>query len=222
MQRDYSAVGTYTYHVSKNGYSPVLANVTAVATVPSGLAVEAFDSTLGGFDPAKTISRNWDLQETGDLTADVSFTYRDEDVNGTEADYRVYRRTNGTATNMCPGAPCVNEATNTGGPVVGVTDFSRWTVGENQTATAAFISVIGRVFRGMDLPVSNARVTISGGNLPSPVTVVTPPFGWFVFDNVPAASSYTITVTHGKYSFAPIVISGEEDLGDIRINEIQN
>jgi hypothetical protein len=222
LRRDYSTAGAYTYHVSKNGYSPVTANVTAVGSVPSGLIVEAYDSILGGFDPSKTVSRNWDVQESGDLTADLSFTYRDEDVNGNGADYRVYRRTNGTIMNMCPSAPCVNTVTNTGGPVLGVTDFSRWTVGENQKTTAAFISVTGRVFRGMDLPVSNARVTISGGNLPEPITVVTPPFGWFVFDNIPAASSYTITVTHGRYAFAPVVISGEESLGDVRVNAVQN
>lgn len=222
LRREYAAPGAYTFHVSKNGYSPVIANVTAV-TAPSALTVQAFDSTLGGFDPAKTISRNWDVRETGDLTADLSFVYRDDDVNGSEADYRVYRRTNGVATNMCPSGPCVNEGSNTGGPVTGVTEFaSRWTVGEDQTTTAAVISVVGRAFRGAELPVSNAKVTISGGNLPEPITVVTPTFGWFVFHNIPVAGSYTITVSHARYTFAPVVISGEEDLGDLQIFATQD
>lgn len=216
LGRSYTAAGAYTYHVSKNGYSPVLANVTA-GTFPASLTVEAFDSLLGGYDPAKTVSRNWDVQETGDLTADLSFTYLDEDVNGTEADYRVYRRSNGVSTNMCAAAPCVNEATNTGGPVIGVTDYSRWTVGENQTPAPATIAVSGRVFRSPENPLGNAFVTISGGNLAEPITVVTPPFGYFAFDGIPAAGSYTITVTRKGFTFAQAVISGEEDISGIEL-----
>lgn len=216
LARSYTAAGAYTYHVSKNGYSPVLANVTA-GTFPSSLTVEAFDSLLGGYDPAKTVSRNWDVQETGDLTADLSFTYRDEDVNGTEADYRVYRRSNGVSTNMCAAAPCVTEATNVGGPVIGVTDFSRWTVGENQTPAAATVSISGQIFRSAGSPLGNVPVTISGGNLASPITLLVPHFGYFAFDGLPVSASYTITVNAKAYTFTPRVVSGEEDISGLEI-----
>lgn len=216
LARSYTAAGAYTYHVSKNGYSPVLANVTA-GTFPSSLTVEAFDSLLGGYDPAKTVSRNWDVQETGELTADLSFTYLDDDVNGTEADYRVYRRSNGVSTNMCAAAPCVTEATNIGGPAVGVTDFSRWTVGENQTPAAATVSISGQIFRSPGSPLGNVPVTISGGNLASPITVLVPHFGYFAFDGLPVSASYSITVNAKAYTFTPRVVSGEEDISGLEI-----
>jgi hypothetical protein len=216
LRREYTGAEAYTYHVARNGYSPVLANVTA-AVGPSSLTVEAFDSTLGGFDAGATVSRNWDLQELGDLTADLSFTYTDDDVNGNEADYRVYRRTLGVATNLCSAGPCVNEATNTAGPVLGVTDFSRWAVGEDQTPASTTVSVSGRVLRDSGAPIGKATVTISGGQLAEPITHLIGQFGYFVFDGLPAGGTYTVSVSAKGFTFMPssVEVSGEEDVVDL-------
>jgi hypothetical protein len=216
LRREYTGAEAYIYHVARNGYSPVLANVTA-AVGTSALTVEAFDSTLGGFDPGATVSRNWDLQELGDLTADLSFTYTDDDVNGNEADYRVYRRTLGVSTNLCSAAPCVNEATNTAGPVLGVTDFSRWTVGEDQTPASSTVSISGRVLRDSGAPIGKATVTVSGGQLAEPITHFIGQLGYFVFDGLPAGGTYTVSVSAKGFTFTPssMEVSGEEDVVDL-------
>ncbi|MBL8182445.1 MAG: fibronectin type III domain-containing protein, partial [Blastocatellia bacterium] len=134
LERSYTAIGTYTYFVGQNAFSPVVANVTALGTNPSSLMARAVDVSMIGLETNKSLSRHWILTETGDLTADVSFTYAADaaDVNGIETDYRIYKNVGGVITNECSGAPCVNDATNTLGPLVGVTDFNAaWSGGEN-------------------------------------------------------------------------------------------
>lgn len=133
LERSYTAAGSYTYHVGQNAYSPVVANVTALGTNPSSLLVRAVDAPMIGLIQSQSLSRYWNLTETGDLTADISFTYAADaaDVNGIETDYRIFKNVGGVITNMCMGGPCVNDATNTLGPLVGVTDFSAWSAGEN-------------------------------------------------------------------------------------------
>ncbi len=60
MGRTYGLIGLHTFHVGQNGYSPVAVNVTS-GTFPATMTVRAFDSTLVGFSPARSISRNWHL-----------------------------------------------------------------------------------------------------------------------------------------------------------------
>jgi hypothetical protein len=63
-------------------------------------------------------------------------------------------------------------------------------------------SVGGRVLTAGGAGIGNARVTISGGNLLSPVTVQTSPFGWYNFPGLQAGATFTITVQSKKASFA--------------------
>ncbi len=139
LRRTYAAPEAYTYHVGQNGYSPVAANVTAnsVASLggPGTLMVRANDSTLPGLNPTTAVSRNWTLIEGNSLTADITFTYLDADVNGDETDYRAFKLDGGTLTNACPGGPCGNDVNNTV-TVTGISEFSDWGIGE-VTAGAA-------------------------------------------------------------------------------------
>ncbi len=202
LNRSYTATGVYTYHVGQGGYSPVLANVSALTTNPSQLSVQPFDATLGGFSPAQSISRNWLLTEVGDLTADISLTYLVADENGNEADYRVWRRDGaGLATDLC-GAPCVNTGTNVAGPAVGVTAFGRFTAAEALTPTAAAADISGRILTAGGLPISNVRVILSGGQLPEPINVYTGHLGIYYFPDVPVGQNYVITVKSRRFFFA--------------------
>lgn len=202
LNRSYTATGAYTYFVGQNGYSPVLATVSALTTNPSQLSVQPFDATLGGFSPAQSISRNWLLTEVGDLTADISLTYLVADENGNEADYRVWRRDGaGLATDLC-GAPCVNTGTNVAGPALGVTAFGRFTAAEALTPTAAAADISGRVLTAGGLPIANVRVILSGGQLPEPINVYTGHLGIYYFLDVPVGQNYVITVKSRRFFFA--------------------
>lgn len=69
-------------------------------------------------------------------------------------------------------------------------------------AVAANVSVGGRVLTAGGNPIRNASVTISGGNLPSPVTVYTASFGYYNFQGLQPGVEYTVTVTAGRNTFA--------------------
>ncbi len=46
-------------------------------------------------------------------------------------------------------------------------------------------------------------VTLSGGGLPSPISVQTNSFGYYRFDNVLSGQTYTLSVENKKYTFTP-------------------
>ncbi|HEV7644006.1 MAG TPA: hypothetical protein VGO50_08715 [Pyrinomonadaceae bacterium] len=204
LGRSYTATGSYTYHVGQGAYTPLTANITTLTTNPSILTARSFNNTLAGFSPTQSLSRNWSLEETGDLTATLTFVYDIDanDVNGTESDYRIWKReANGTATDMC-GAPCVTPGTNTLGPLAGVTAFSRWTGAEAITPTAADANISGRVMTSSGMPIANVKVVLNGGDLPGPVIVYTGQLGYYNFENLPVGQNYVITVKSRRFNFS--------------------
>jgi hypothetical protein len=52
------------------------------------------------------------------------------------------------------------------------------------------------------LPIRNAYVTISGGELAAPVTVFINNLGIYFFSGLPVTENYTITVTAKRFRFA--------------------
>ncbi|MBK7934615.1 MAG: hypothetical protein IPK01_14320 [Acidobacteria bacterium] len=204
VRKDFCAPGAFSYPVGTGGdYSPVSATITAIAMVPSGLTVVAYDEFLTGFDPLESISRNWQLDEDGDLTADLLFTYVDSDVNGNEADYRVWRRQgNGTTTNLCSGGPCVDTVNNILGPVNGVTTFSRWTGSKPLAPTAAEVSISGRVTTADGAGIKNAIVSIQGGTLVVPRFVRTGSFGYYTAPDLNAGETYIVTINSKRFIFS--------------------
>ncbi len=96
IAKQFGATGSFTYPVgTPTGFSPVTANVTALAVNPSTLMVKANDGTAPAVPPLQdttTLNRFWTLTETGDLTANVTFNYLQADVRGIEANYRTNRR----------------------------------------------------------------------------------------------------------------------------------
>jgi hypothetical protein len=200
LSRSYTATGAYTYNVGQNGFSPVLATVTALGTNPSSLTVQPIDAVLPGLASAQAASRHWRLTETGDLTADLAFTYLATDVNGAESDYRIYKREAGVDTNMCPSLPCVTVATHTVN-ISGVTNFSAWGAAENIVPTAATADISGRVLTADGRPIANVRVILSGGGLAEPINFYTGHFGIFNFTDLPVGQNYVLTVKSRRFIF---------------------
>jgi hypothetical protein len=75
-----------------------------------------------------------------------------------------------------------------------------WTVVLAPTATNATIT--GRVMSVNGLGVRNVTVTLSGGSLTSPRTVLTSGFGYFTFDQIEPGQIYVVSVTSKRYGFA--------------------
>ena len=235
LKRLFCGVETFTFHVGgpialpiasdetplapegiASNYSPLAVSITG-GTVGSSLEVKVFDSHLAGFDPARSISRNWSLEESGNLTANLAFTYRNEDVNGNESDYRVYRYpgSGGLITNLCPMAPCVDTGTNTAS-VSNISDFSRWTIAELLVPTAATVSLSGRVVDSSGRGIRNAVLTLEGGGLPEPRTALSSSFGYYTFDGL-SIGTYIVTINSKRYTFTvpTRTVALAEDVADV-------
>jgi hypothetical protein len=83
--------------------------------------------------------------------------------------------------------------------------------------TAANTSVSGRVRTADGRGIQNAVVTIEGGGLASPVTVVTSSFGMYRFENIPAGQTYIVTVRAKRFGFErpSRVVSVTDDLAGV-------
>jgi uncharacterized repeat protein (TIGR02543 family) len=205
------------YPAAPGGYAPVSVDITALGINPSSLTVTSWAATLGGFNAAASLTRNWDLVETGDLTATLSFSYPLADVYGSEADYTVWRREgNGIPTNMCPGGPCVDIVNHVIGPVTGVTQFSRWT-GAVAGPTAGLATLSGHVTSSDGRGVRNAVVTVGSNILPARRAAITGPFGYYRIDNLQVGETYVVTVQSKRFTFKvpSRVISLADNLTDV-------
>lgn len=67
--------------------------------------------------------------------------------------------------------------------------------------TAASSSIAGMVVTAGGNGIRNATVTISGGNLPEPLTTRTGTFGHYSFTGIPSGGTYIITVSAKRYTF---------------------
>lgn len=207
LEKVFCVPGSFTYPVGttpdgalagipSSEYSPFTADVTA-GDAGSSLTVTAVDGVMAGSDPLESASRYWNVTETGNLTADISFTYLNSDAAGDESGFDVLRRS-GTVTEVVFGGT-VNPANNTA-TATGVTNFSSWAAG-NLAPTAANASVEGRVATASGQGIRNAAVVISGGGLAEPRTVRTGQFGVYRFGDLPVGHTYIVSVVSDRFRF---------------------
>ncbi len=83
--------------------------------------------------------------------------------------------------------------------------------------TAAGVSIGGRVTVGKN-GLARARVTLTDGSGETR-SVQTGTFGIYRFDNVEAGGIYIVSVNHGRYIFAPQVVSVVEDLTELNFTD---
>ncbi|HEY0457994.1 MAG TPA: carboxypeptidase-like regulatory domain-containing protein [Pyrinomonadaceae bacterium] len=89
-----------------------------------------------------------------------------------------------------------------GNVIVGTGVFNGQTHAYAMVPVAANVSVGGRVLTAGGAGIRNAAVTVSGGNLPSPVTVYTGSFGYYNFEGLQSGMTYTVTVVVKRYILA--------------------
>jgi hypothetical protein len=157
LRQTFTANGSKNYAVgTTNGFSPVVANVTAGT---GDLTVRATQGKLPAISGANALARYWTLTGAG-LTADLQFFYLAGDVTGTESSYAIAKNSGGTLT--FPGGS-VNAATHIAS-IGGVSSFSDWTLAEPaavQSGTIQFDSPTYSVNEGAGTVTLN--VTRAGG-----------------------------------------------------------
>jgi hypothetical protein len=157
FRQTFTANGSKTYAVgTANGFSPVVANVTAGT---GDLTVSATQGKLPAISGANALARYWTLTGTG-MTADLQFFYLAGDVTGTESNYSIIKQSSGVLT-LAGGS--VNPATHIAS-INGVTSFSNWTLAEPaaiQSGTLQFDSATYNVNESAGTVTLN--VTRTGG-----------------------------------------------------------
>lgn len=75
------------------------------------------------------------------------------------------------------------------------------TVVARAAPTAASATLSGRVATANGRGIGKAYVTLSGGNLPSPLRVVTNPFGYYIFPDLAVGQTYVLSVNSKLFRF---------------------
>jgi len=205
VTKEFSSNSSFIFPVgTDSGYSPVSVTITALATNPSKLTVAAFNGSGPGVDAANSVTRFWNVIEEGDLTASLTFSYRDADVltPATEANYSLVKKEgNAMPVVVCTGNGCIDAAANTA-TASGIKDFSRWAIGLPVAPSSAEALVAGRVLNAEAQAVKGAFLTAVGSD-GRVRYAVTNQFGYYRFPGLAAGETYTISIRSKQYVFAP-------------------
>ncbi len=210
-----SSLTTFEYPVgTNNGYSPLSLQLTALGIDPSSLTVRAVEGAHPNAPvPNAALRRYWDLTETGELSAILTFNYLDIDRPSTvpnEMSWKL-RRYNGSTFDPVPAT--LNTIENTMTTESSISDFSDWTFFGLLTPTAAFTTVSGQVYSSNGRTISRARVTILDGQ-GNFRTTLTNAFGYYQVDGLLAGENYVGTVTAKGYTFQPKLINVGDSIFD--------
>lgn len=198
---------------TRNGYSPVTVNVTSIGRSPSSLTVTAIDGPQPSVvDPGMALKRFWRLNETGDLTASLTFKYNDRDLPAgtSEANLRLNRYDDGFSEFPAKYDLPANTVTATG-----ISHFSDWTLLPSIERTAATaVSVSGRILAPDGHGLKNAWVSFidGAGNLRRTSTSM---LGYYRFDMVTAGQTVVLTVISKSFRFTPRTLMLNDDLNDV-------
>lgn len=77
------------------------------------------------------------------------------------------------------------------------------------------ITLGGRISTAGGSAIHDAQITISGGDLPTPVTTRASGFGYYNFQGLRSGHVYTVTVTSRRYTFAPRMVTPQANVSDL-------
>ena len=194
---------------TNSGYKPVSVNYSPNTlqekTSPNNLGVITFrakanEGSLPDTDPVRSLTMNWTLESEGVAPADLTLNYNDEDVpsSANEESFIFIRREGETNMEFTPSSA---DTFDNSFRLDAVTQFSGWTLG-NLFPLAASASVSGRVLTCEGRGLENALVTLSGGDLTSPINVRTSAFGYYDLPQIPVGQTYFMTVRAKNYTFS--------------------
>jgi hypothetical protein len=218
-EKQFDALGNFEFPVGTGplAYSPVTMSLTALGTVGSKLAVTPVAAVHPNApDPAKALKRYWTLNETGDLTGNLTFKYLDADVPGTVSDennFGLYRYEGA----FLPYYQSTLDATaNTDTTTTPVSSFSDWTLALPLAPTAAGVTVSGRVTRSDGYGIGSATVTLVGTDGHT-YSARSNTFGYFQVQEVPAGKVYIAETVKKGYRFVPRSLAVDDSLSGVTI-----
>jgi len=195
LVRRFTSSGDYSFNVGDGHRSSMTVTVLSLPSGPADVAVTARDATLAGLPPDTSVSFSWDIQQIGAIVSRMEIYYRKTDINGNDSNYRAWRSAGGAPATI---NSTVNENSNRI-TVPSVTDLTgSWGISER----LANVSISGTVRSSGGSGIRNAIVTLSGGNLQTPLVAQTGNFGTYSFAGVEGGFQYTIRVSAKRQRFA--------------------
>ncbi len=200
MLKTFSAIGSFTYPVgTANGFSPVVANVTAGT---GSLTIDAKQTVHPNApNPASAIARYWTLTGSG-ITTDLTFNYLQTDVLGANENlFKLVRINSPVITQIFAHNPpnvVIDTAANTI-LIRNRTTFSDWTFAE-AAPTAATAMISGRVLTEGGRGISRAKLSITDSN-GQVRWATTNPFGFYRFTDLPTGAEYVLAISSKTYQF---------------------
>jgi hypothetical protein len=120
---------------------------------------------------------------TAAVTANFANTFGGASPNGT---WNLYIRDDGSS-----------------GLIAADSTISGWGMQIVLAPTAAMASISGREKTADGAGIRTAYVTVSGGNLPEPITVGTSSFGYYTVGGLTSGQAYIVAVSARRYRFTP-------------------
>lgn len=203
VTKQFSTSGSFEFPTGTvKGYSPVTFNATAVVD-PSSLSVRSID---GVHPQAPTqdnaLRRYWSLNETGDLTGDITFKYLESDIPAgvDESTFDLVRYSAIFET-----VPATLNSTQNTATATGISSFSDWTLFAD-FAPSALVTISGKVVGTDGRGLSRVSVMVSDG-AGNTYHALSNTFGYFFISNVPSGASYTLSAGSRRDTFPSQVIN---------------
>ncbi len=195
LTRCVDPAGTYRFPVGSNGlYAPVdISNITGTGNLTVEPKTGAYSEAAAGL-PANRLQRWWNVASTGVTQAELTLTYSDSDIVGTEPRYKIFRVSGGTAQLLTTTIyPTLNRATSTS-----VTAFAAFTLADGPSLPQI---LQGRVRAASLKGAFGVLVSITdqGGNTRYSMTN---PFGYYRFPDTLTWENYTVRVQSKRYTFS--------------------
>lgn len=86
---------------------------------------------------------------------------------------------------------------------------------QGPTGAAVSVSVSGRVTSENGQGVSNAIVSINDSGTGGRRSVITGPFGFYSFENLPGGQTYTVAVISKRFTFTPVTIPINDNISNL-------
>lgn len=200
LVKRFTQAGSYTFHVYTLLQEWPVINLTSITTVPTDILMKAVpNQPMPGLDPARAVARHWVIEKNGEAAGTLQFGWHDNEVSGNEASYKLWRSTGGAPAVVPHSAPNTSaNSIKTSGSESVMTGL--WGIGEREALTS--VSLSGSVLTSGGAGIRNAAVTVSGGNLPAPVTVFTGSLGTYLVNGLQPGQTYTVTASAKRFRFA--------------------
>lgn len=214
LRKEFGDQNPFTFPVgTANGYSPVdVAPQNGSGALLKIKAVEQPHPMTA--NTTNHINRYWNINQAGKgfIEANLTFHYLQTDVVGDESLFKLYKIDD-------PDPPEERTATidteaNTA-TVNNVSEFSDWTLA-NLAPSAASVSVGGQITMPNGYGISGAIIVLTDDSGNTQRTISNS-FGYFQFEEVEGGKTYTLSVRHRRFTFAPQIINVFNTIDNLQI-----